>query len=84
MAQQQSVEMLAFNFTSETVHTAVLLKAWADHCTFSQILCTITWTLSLKQINVHKYVDDVGKALSSPKQLVSEQFLNAHKVSRQN
>ena len=53
MADQRSVEMLAFNFASRTfLPTKDLHKVLADLCLLFQVSCASTWTQSSKLTNV--------------------------------
>ena len=53
MAEQRSLEMLAFNFASRTFAYKDLHKVLADLCLLFQVSCLSTWTKSSKLTNVH-------------------------------
>ena len=53
MAEQRSVEMLAFNFASRFFAYKDLNKFLADLCLLSQVSCVSIWTKSSKLTNVH-------------------------------
>ena len=52
MADQRSVEMLAFNFASRTLPTEDLHKVLADVCLLFQASCGSTWTQLSRLTNV--------------------------------
>ena len=52
MADQRSVEMLAFNFASRTFAYKRLAQGLTDLCLPFQASCASTWTQLLKQTNV--------------------------------
>ena len=52
MANQRSVEMFAFNFTSRSLPTKDLHKVLADLCLLFQVSCVSTWTQSSNLPNV--------------------------------
>ena len=53
MADQRSVEILAFNFASRTfAYKRLAHKVFEDLCLLSQVSCASTWTQSSKLTNV--------------------------------